>query len=58
MNNVFAIDEIETVMDPLLFKQERGYTVYYNYFAPENEDKKLRAGKRFKVKLDSYNVRF
>ena len=41
----FAADEIETLMDPILFKQESGQTIAFNYFDPENVDKKLRSGK-------------
>ena len=43
--DTFSTDEIETIMDPILFKQERSQTMVYNYYDPDNVDKKLRNGK-------------
>ena len=41
----FASDEIEILMDPILFKQESGQNIAFNYYDPDNVDKNLRAGK-------------
>ena len=42
--NHFSSDEIERLMDPILFKQESGRDLPFNYYDPDNVDKNLRAG--------------
>ena len=57
----FSAAEIETIMDPILFKQESSQTIIYNYFDPENVDKKLRSGKLedYPIKIENswYNTK-